>query len=260
MQKVGTITSVVRYPVKSMAGEAIDTGFLGFAGLFGDRVYSFVQEGAKPGFPWLTIRELEDLVLFKPRFRNPEAMQAPLDAHAALGRGMGLTTLYPTEDAFDVEIEMPDGAKHAIRAPQLKAHLEDATEKKISLRFSERSLSDSRPVSIFANATVAALEAETGMKLDKRRFRANFYVDWDSVEPFFEIGLVGRVLQLGERARVMLTERDPRCKVITIDPDTADESPKILRHITSVHKGMAGVYGAVLLEGVVRAGDPILLV
>ena len=53
---------------------------------------------------------------------------------------------------------------------------------------------------------------------------------------------------------------DPRCKSITIDPDTAETQPRILRHIARKHDGFAGVYAAVLIEGVVRAGDSVHLV
>lgn len=259
MTKIGTVSSIVRYPVKSMAGEAIDSAFVGFAGLFGDRVYSFVQHQGRVGFPWFTIREMEDLVRYKARFVTPGAAEAPINIQTSLSLGVGVTALHPTQDDLDVEVEAPSGARYAIRSPELQAHLEAESDRKISLRYSERSQNDCRPVSIFANATVAALGTEIGMPLDPRRFRANFYVDWDCGEPYYENSLVGRVVRIGERCRVMLTERDPRCKIVTIDPDSGDESPKILRHISSAHQGTAGVYGAVLLEGVVRAGDPIQL-
>ena len=48
--------------------------------------------------------------------------------------------------------------------------------------------------------------------------------------------------------------------MITLDPDTAAIEPAVLRHVTKAHGGTAGVYAAVLVEGVVRRGDPILLV
>jgi uncharacterized protein len=54
-------------------------------------------------------------------------------------------------------------------------------------------------------------------------------------------------------------ERDPRCKMITLDPDTGREDARVLRHIMKAHDGTAGVYAAVLVEGVVRKSDPILL-
>jgi uncharacterized protein len=45
----------------------------------------------------------------------------------------------------------------------------------------------------------------------------------------------------------------------TPDPDTAAQEPAILRHVTKAQGGTAGVYAAVLVEGVVRRGDPIFL-
>ena len=52
---------------------------------------------------------------------------------------------------------------------------------------------------------------------------------------------------------------DPRCKIITLDPDTSEESPKLLQHISRNLGGDAGVFAAVLREGRVKKGDPIIL-
>jgi uncharacterized protein len=54
-------------------------------------------------------------------------------------------------------------------------------------------------------------------------------------------------------------DRDPRCKMITLDPDTAQANPEVIRHVAKGHDGTAGVYAAVLVEGVIRAGDAIAL-
>ena len=51
------------------------------------------------------------------------------------------------------------------------------------LRFSDRSHWDCRPVSLFGNASAVALGEELGMSMDRRRFRANFYADWDGGRP-----------------------------------------------------------------------------
>jgi MOSC domain-containing protein YiiM len=48
--------------------------------------------------------------------------------------------------------------------------------------------------------------------------------------------------------------------MITLDPDTAEANPDILRKLTRAHDGMAGVYGAVLVEGTVHRGDDIELI
>ena len=66
-------------------------------------------------------------------------------------------------------------------------------------------------------------------------------------------------MRLGAKAVVAILERDPRCKMITLDPDTAKPTPDLLRKVTRDHAGTAGVYGAVLIEGTVRPGDAIEL-
>jgi MOSC domain-containing protein YiiM len=47
--------------------------------------------------------------------------------------------------------------------------------------------------------------------------------------------------------------------MITLDPDTAEKTPAILKTVAQAHSGMAGVYGAVLAEGMIRKGDPVEL-
>ena len=47
--------------------------------------------------------------------------------------------------------------------------------------------------------------------------------------------------------------------MITLDPDTANESPKLLQHVSRNHGGDAGVFAAVLQEGRVKKGDSIYL-
>jgi hypothetical protein len=48
--------------------------------------------------------------------------------------------------------------------------------------------------------------------------------------------------------------------MITLDPDTAEKKPAILKAVAQNHEGMAGVYAAVLVEGMIRKGDPVELV
>ncbi|MCS6785183.1 MAG: MOSC N-terminal beta barrel domain-containing protein, partial [Candidatus Caldarchaeum sp.] len=40
---MGVVERIFRYPVKSLAGEELETGFVGFDGLVGDRVYAVVD-------------------------------------------------------------------------------------------------------------------------------------------------------------------------------------------------------------------------
>jgi hypothetical protein len=121
-------------------------------------------------------------------------------------------------------------------------------------------MTDAYPVSLLGLSTIHALSEETGMNLDQRRFRANFYAQWEKDAPFFEDELVGRELQIGEEVKVRVVKKDQRCKMITLDPETAASSPAVLEQVSRVHDGCTGVYGAVLSEGIVRSNDAICLV
>lgn len=253
MQEIGRVAEVWRYPVKSMAGEAVNAGFLGFAGVYGDRVYAFRKQGGHTGFPFMTAREQAAMLLMRPRFRDPVAMAAPPDLAAAASLGPGITPLYAPEAAHALDVETPEGETLAIDSPALAARVGAAL-----LPRSERGLTDCRPLSLISLATIAQLAAETGRALDARRFRANLYLDLAG-GGFAEDALIGRRIRLGDKAEAMLLEADPRCKMITLDPDTAEADPAILRQVAKAHGGNAGVYAAVLVEGMVRPGDPVIL-
>jgi uncharacterized protein YcbX len=107
--------------------------------------------------------------------------------------------------------------------------------------------------------SVRKLAEETGSAVDKRRFRANIYLDLTSAEGFAEDRFVGRSLRIGSKVTLSILERDPRCMMITLDPDTGEKEPALLKKVAQAHSGMAGVYGAVLAEGMVCKGDSVEL-
>jgi hypothetical protein len=80
--------------------------------------------------------------------------------------------------------------------------------------------------------------------------------EYEQSAGFSEMSLVGRSVRIGSKVVVSVLERDPRCKMITLDPDTALPSPEVLRNVAQNHDGMAGVYGAILVEGTLWVGDP----
>lgn len=124
---------------------------------------------------------------------------------------------------------------------------------------SDRALTDCRPVSLISLQTVRQVEAELGIPIDKRRFRANVYLHLASDHGFAEDEWVGRKLRIGSRAEIMVLERDPRCKMISLDPDTSEHNPEILGKVAQAHDNFAGVYCAVLVEGILMKGDSIEL-
>lgn len=260
MSAIGVIESIWRYPVKSMRGETLNEIFVSFAGLMGDRLYGIVNGDGNPAFPWYTILDYEELLLYQPRYKNHSATLQPKNLAAAREMPPGINPLYPDKQQFGVEVETPDGNVYSLENDDFLEHLKSLTgSENLSLHFTQRSQFDCRPLSIFSVQMRDLLAEELSMNIDKRQFRANFYVKWNDDKPAYENDLVGHRLKIGNRLEINILERDPRCKVITVNPDTAAVNPKLIKHIAQYHDGYAGVYGAVLVEGTIKTGDAIEL-
>jgi uncharacterized protein len=174
-------------------------------------------------------------------------------------QGMGANPVSADPAELMVDVETPNGKTLAIDDPVLSEMLRTDIDQKhqLTLMRSERALTDCRPVSIFSLQSAKQLAEETGAPIDTRRFRANVYVDLVSTQDFAENEFVGRSLRIGPKVVVTILERDPRCVMITLDPDTGEKAPGILKKVAQAHEGMAGVYGAVMIEGMLHKGDSV---
>ena len=256
---LGKIEKIWRYPVKGMQGEEINEVFTGFGGVMGDRIYGVINAAGEKGFPWFTARDDEDFMLYRPRFTS-DNNRVPGDLAEFEGIAPGIHPLYPEPDQFAVEVASPEGEVFDIESPAFSEHMSKRFETNLKVHLSaQKSQVDCRPLSAISQQTSDQLGVELEMDMDYRRFRPNFLINWANGEGFYENTLVGKRLKIGERCEITFLERDPRCKMVTLDPDTGDSTPKILKHVTIAHQGYAGVYGAVLVEGILTKGDAIEL-
>lgn len=262
MTVVGRIESLWRYPVKSMRGERLEAAFAGFPGVYGDRVYAFRSSISPKGFPYFTARDQGQMLRYRAAFRHGDRMTMPPNLAEAEALPPGVTPLYADLTDLMVDVETPSGEVLAVDDPRLLELLREGARDghELSVIRSERALTDCRPFSLFSIQTARQLGEELGVELGTGRFRANAYVDLASGTGFGEDEWVGRRLRIGDKAEIAVTDRDPRCKMITLDPDTGLANPEVMRRVARDHGGTAGVYGAVMVEGIIRAGDEVALV
>lgn len=110
---------------------------------------------------------------------------------------------------------------------------------------------DAVPILVVTDGAVAAFGE------DSRRLRPNFVVE--GVHGLAERNWIGRRLRLGA-VELLVRERCARCVMTTIDPDTLEIRPDVLRRINSEFEGTMGVYCEVALPGAVAEGDPVELI
>src|ERR1043166_638152 len=184
MSIVGKVESLWRYPVKSMRGEELQEAFAGYPGVYGDRVFAFKSLASPIGFPYFTAREQRRLLKYRPRFRNPDKAARPVNLAEADSKGAGPLPADISE--LMVDVETPEGKTLAIDDPVLIDMLRSEIDEKhqLTLMRSHRAMTDCRPVSIFSLQSARQLSEETETPIDKRRFRANVYVDLASDNGF----------------------------------------------------------------------------
>jgi hypothetical protein len=235
----GIVESLWRYPVKSMRGEELDKIFVRESGFEGDRVYGFSSPSLPEKFPWYTARLRSAFVLYRPYFKG------------------GGEDLGGEGEVGEVEVERPDGSRVDVSSPLFHEELVKSFDGELELHCTWKSMVDEMPVSLFSLQSLRRLEEDMGRDLDKRRFRANMYVDWFDRAGFYEDELVGKRIRVGDDVEFLVEEKNLRCKFISIDPSTAEVEPFIFKHVLKERKGYLGIYMKVLREGVVREGAKI---
>jgi uncharacterized protein YcbX len=243
-----------------MRGEELSAAFVGFSGIYGDRLFAFRSSTSPKGFPYLTAREQRKLLQYWPRFRHPDKATRPINLAEAESMTPGLNPVSADASDLMVDVQTPSGETLAINDPDLVRRLGDglAGAPHLALVRSDRAMTDCRPVSLLSVQSIGRLGEELGKPVDQRRFRANIYLNFNA-PGFAEEDFVGRSLRIGSKVVISILERDPRCVMITLDPETGESKPEVLRQVAQAHHGMAGVYGAVLVEGILRKGDPVQL-
>jgi uncharacterized protein YcbX len=188
-------------------------------------------------------------------------MMKPSNLSEAEALVPGVTPSYASGSELALDVDIPDGQTVSIDdhrlIDRLRKNIRDVHE--LRLIRSDRALTDCRPISLFSIQTARRIGEELGIDIDKRRFRANIYFELVSDSPFAEDEFVGGKLQIGAKTVIAVTDRDPRCKTITLDPDTGVANPDVMRKVARSHEGKAGIYGAVVVERTIRPGDEIRL-
>ncbi|MFQ4135753.1 MOSC domain-containing protein [Nodosilinea sp. PGN35] len=262
MTTIGTVESLWCYPVKSMRGVEMSEIFMGFSGIYGDRCYAFKSSTARKGFPYLNANVQQQMLQYQPQYRHPERASQPPNLVEASSIAPGVTPASSDPEDMVLDIVTPTGKTISVDDPELIQLLREGLDDKTQLKLvhSDRALTDCRPISLISLSTIRQIESECSIPIDKRRFRANIYFDFASDESgFAEDNFVGRILRIGSTATVMVLERDPRCRMISLDPDTGEHNPDVSRQVAQAHDNFAGLYCAVLVEGVLKKGDAIEL-
>lgn len=236
LQEVGRIKAIFRYPVKSMAGEQLESAELGWHGLEGDRRFALLRVGNESGFPWLSASRLPQLLQYKP-----------------VNKGDG---------DLPTHVITPGGQELELRGEVLRQELSAAFGSPLQMMQLNQGIFDEAKVSVISTATIQTIGQEVGFDLDVRRFRPNLLIETIDGAPFAEDAWVGKIIRFkddADAAGISVSMRDPRCAMINFDPVTGVSDPQVMKAAVRLNDNDAGLYASVVKTGSLSVGDRIFL-
>jgi uncharacterized protein YcbX len=236
--EIGYVEAIFRYPVKSMAGERMESANLGWTGIEGDRRLAFRRVDDRGAFPFLTAGKFPALLQFAPCRRHDGAGDIP------------------------THVRTPEGQELPVFGDELAEEVGRLSGAPVQMSQFKHGIFDEASISVIALETVDEIGRLAGRRLDVRQFRPNIAVRLLRPAAFQEDEWVGGALWFGEEAdapAIAVTMRDVRCGMVNLHPDTARPAPEVIKAIVRANQNHAGIYGTVTRAGRLRVGQSIIL-
>ena len=279
-----TISTIYRYPVKSMGGDTLQQTNLTTNGIPGDRCWTLKDEergGIKGGkrFPHLmsmhaTLEQEPDEQTPSPpvTIRLPDGQQGRSQDNRinqllsdAVGAPVSLWPLLPADQLEHYKRPPnPENFDQKAYFREVFARTEDEPLPDLSgfpaelfiYESSPGTYFDAYPLLLMTNASLEALQAtDSDSVFDVQRFRPNIVLDTQE-QGFVENNWVGRRMQLGT-AILTIEAICPRCVMTTHGFANLPKDPKVMRHLVKHNDGNLGVYASVTTPGRIKTGDVV---
>lgn len=269
---VGSLAALHRYPVKSMAGEALAVApVLAQHGIQGDRAFAVIDAASGRVASAKHPRLWGGLLAHAARFT------APLAAGVRHGP-VAITTpdgavLRSDEPDLDTRLSTALGRSVRLAATPPPQASYDEAEKQgepLAVGAGTGTFFDFAPIHLVTTATLARLhELRPAARFAIPRFRPNLVIDTGAASGFVETDWLGQVLEVGDEVRLCVTFPCPRCVMTTLAQGELPADPEVLRAaalhnlqwfaLLAKRMPTIGAYATILRGGTIRPGDRVRL-
>ncbi|HEV2389395.1 MAG TPA: MOSC domain-containing protein [Nitrososphaerales archaeon] len=266
---VGSVVSLLRYPIKSMIGEELTTSHVTELGLLGDRTRALVDQTTGRVVSAKNPRKWGRLFDFRASFADPPTPGDPLpDIRISLPDGrVVMADQLGTDDVLSEALGAQVRLMTApLEEPSLEEYWPDveglANREKVTEEvMPARTFFDAASVHVLTTATTDRLqELYPEGRFEARRFRPNLVVETaQDVKGFVENDWVGRTLRVGEQVRLKVSRPCGRCVMTTLAQGDLPQDLGILRTVARHNNVRVGVYASVERGGHIQRADPVWL-
>jgi uncharacterized protein YcbX len=265
----GKVVSILRYPVKSMMGEELNSSFLTERGLIGDRTYALVDQqtgrvaSAKNPGKWGKLFDFRSVFIDSPqvvedippvRITFPDGTYVFSDEH---------DIHYNLSRTFGRDVKLVSAS---LEKPSYEEYWPDIDglaqrEKVTNETMPPQTFFDISVIHLLTTSTIDRLrELYPQGRFEVRRFRPNIVMESASGEKdFIENSWIGKKVTIGEDIVLSVTGPCTRCVMTTLPQGDLPRDLGILRTIAKYNQVNVGVYASVNRGGIIRRGDLVRL-
>jgi uncharacterized protein YcbX len=274
-----TVSTLWRYPVKSMMGEELNGANITLNGVVGDRCYALVDNATNKVVSAKNPKKWQGFFSFRAAYAVPPTVNVTQPVWITLPNG---EVLHSDQADINEQLSSVLGSEVTLttQAPQA-AKLEqywpefDGEENEVS---NEMVAADAPQGSFFDYATLHLLTTSSIEAMQKlypegrfevRRFRPNIVLDSRGWDGFVENDWVGKTLRLGDTLRLRVSAPCPRCVMPTLAQGDLPADSGILKHAVAKNRPFVpfagkelpsvGIYAQVIQAGWVKRGDSVTI-
>ena len=274
-----TVSTLWRYPVKSMMGEELNGAHITLAGLLGDRHYALVDSETNKVISAKNPKKWPDFFAFR------SAYTAPVEANSASPVWITLpdgTVLHSEQSDINDKLsnylgrpvkltsQAPESAKLEQYWPEYEGEANEISNEAVAGDAPQGSFFDYAALHVLTTSSIEAMQKlYPAGRFEVRRFRPNIMLDTSGLEGFVENDWVGKTIRLGDSLKIHVSAPCPRCVMPTLAQGDLPADGGILKHAIAKNTPFVpfagkelpsvGIYATVVQPGWVKRGDSVTI-
>jgi uncharacterized protein YcbX len=266
MNNIGSVVSLFRYPVKSMAGEQIKSTVITKKGLLGDRSYALIDSTTNKIISAKNPRKWKNIFKYYAKYIKEPTLNTVADVEITFPNKLRVQSTQEDIDqilsaAFDSKIQLTSIVPKKVQLEECFADIEEIKQKGsvTDANMANGTFFDLGTIHILTTSTIRKLgELYDDGDFHINRFRPNIVIDLNSKEiGFIENDWLGKKISIGKEVILKIKEHCPRCVMTTLEQDNLAKDINILKTIIKKNKGNLGIYADVVQGGTIKDDDLI---
>jgi uncharacterized protein YcbX len=273
-----TVSTLWRYPVKSMMGEELNGAHITQGGVLGDRSYALIDTETNKVVSAKNPKKWPDFFSFHAAYTAQPELNAvqPVWIHLPNGEvlrsdqsDLNQQLSAVLGSSVQLATQAPESAKLEQYWPEYEGEANEISNEAVAGDAPQGSFFDYAALHLLTTSSIEAMQKlYPEGRFEVRRFRPNIVIDTSGLDGFVENDWVGKTIRLGDSVRLRISDPCPRCVMPTLAQGDLPADNGILKAVAKNRPFVpfagkelpsVGVYAQVIEAGWVKRGDSLVI-